>query len=112
DLWWGIQPIAAGVFGAPAAFLTIIVGSLLTPPADPATTMLGEYLRQPDGKPPALPSALSARRGADCREAARGRSSAAVASGFRQWLIDLRNGQRIPPMADRSTRWSTDSVNG
>lgn len=26
DLWWGIQPIAAGVFGAPAAFLTIIRG--------------------------------------------------------------------------------------
>ena len=29
-LWWGIQPIAAGVFGAPVAFLTIIVVSLLT----------------------------------------------------------------------------------
>ena len=55
DLWWGIQPIAAGVFGAPAAFLTIIVVSLLTPPPDRATTMLVQYLREPDGKPPASP---------------------------------------------------------
>jgi len=55
DLWWGIQPIAAGVFGAPVAFLTIIVVSLLTPPPDRATAMLVQYLREPDGKPPALP---------------------------------------------------------
>ncbi len=32
DLWWGIQPIAAGVFGAPVAFLTIVVVSLLRNP--------------------------------------------------------------------------------
>ncbi|CAM4381309.1 sodium:solute symporter family protein [Bordetella tumbae] len=55
DLWWGIQPIAAGVFGAPAAFLTIIVVSLLTPLPDRATTMLVQYLREPDGKPPTSP---------------------------------------------------------
>ena len=55
DLWWGIQPIAAGVFGAPVAFLTIIVVSLLTPPPDRATDMLVQYLREPDGKPPTLP---------------------------------------------------------
>lgn len=55
DLWWGIQPIAAGVFGAPAAFLTIIVVSLLTPRPDRATEMLVQYLREPDGKPPTLP---------------------------------------------------------
>jgi len=53
DLWWGIQPIAAGVFGAPAAFLTIIVVSLLTPRPDRATTMLVQYLREPDEKPSA-----------------------------------------------------------
>lgn len=54
DLWWGIQPIAAGVFGAPVAFLTIIVVSLLTPPPDRATLALVDYLRQPGAsKPPA-----------------------------------------------------------
>lgn len=54
DLWWGIQPIAAGVFGAPAAFLTIIIVSLLTPRPDRATEMLVQYLREPGGKPPTL----------------------------------------------------------
>ena len=48
-LWWGIQPIAAGVFGAPVAFLTIIVVSLLTPPPDRATLALVDYLRQRGG---------------------------------------------------------------
>lgn len=47
DLWWGIQPIAAGVFGAPVAFLTIVVVSLLTPPPDRATLALVDYLRNP-----------------------------------------------------------------
>lgn len=51
ELWWGIQPIAAGVFGAPVAFLTIIVVSLLTPPPDRATAMLVQYLREPEGPP-------------------------------------------------------------
>lgn len=49
-LWWGIQPIAAGVFGAPVAFLTIIVVSLLTPPPDRATLALVDYLRQRGGR--------------------------------------------------------------
>ncbi|MCD0495641.1 cation acetate symporter [Achromobacter sp. MY14] len=54
DLWWGIQPIAAGVFGAPVAFLTIIVVSLLTPPPDSATVALVDYLRRPGAtRPPA-----------------------------------------------------------
>ncbi|OZI37984.1 cation acetate symporter [Bordetella genomosp. 10] len=46
-LWWGIQPIAAGVFGAPAAFLAIVLFSLLTPPPDPATRALVDYIRDP-----------------------------------------------------------------
>ncbi len=48
DLWWGIQPIAAGVFGAPVAFVVIVVISLLTPPPDAATERLVDFLRQPD----------------------------------------------------------------
>ena len=47
DLWWGVQPIAAGVFGAPVAFVTIVVVSLLTPRPDPATLALVDYLRRP-----------------------------------------------------------------
>ena len=54
DLWWGIQPIAAGVFGAPVAFLTIIVVSLLTPPPDRATLALVDYLRNPGAPKPQI----------------------------------------------------------
>ncbi len=46
-LWWGIQSICAGLFGAPAAFLTIVVVSLLTPRPDAATEALVDYLREP-----------------------------------------------------------------
>jgi cation/acetate symporter len=46
-LWWGIQPVAAGIFGAPAAFLTIVLVSLLTPRPDPATEALVDYVRDP-----------------------------------------------------------------
>ena len=48
DLWWGISPIAAGVFGAPVAFMVILVVSLLTPRPELATQQLVDYLRQPD----------------------------------------------------------------
>jgi cation/acetate symporter len=42
------------VFGAPVAFLTIIVVSLLTPPPDRATLALVDYLRHPGApRPPA-----------------------------------------------------------
>lgn len=45
DLWWGIQPSAAGVFGAPLAFITMIGVSLVTPPPDAATLALVDYVR-------------------------------------------------------------------
>lgn len=48
ELWWGIQPIAAGVFGAAVAFLVIIVVSLLTPQPDAVTRQMVDYLREPD----------------------------------------------------------------
>ena len=47
-LWWDIQPIAAGVFGAPAAFVVIVLVSLLTKRINPATDALVDDLRQPD----------------------------------------------------------------
>lgn len=48
ELLAGIQPIAAGVFGAPVALLVIVVVSLLTPRPDEATCELVDYLRLPD----------------------------------------------------------------
>jgi cation/acetate symporter len=47
-LWWDIQPIAAGVFGAPAAFGAIILVSLLTRRINPVTDALVDDLRLPD----------------------------------------------------------------
>ena len=48
ELWWGIQPIAAGVFGAPVAFVVIVLVSWLTPKQGEMTDRLVEYLREPD----------------------------------------------------------------
>ena len=47
-LWWDIQPIAAGVFGAPAAFAVIVLVSLLTRRVNPVTDALVDELRLPD----------------------------------------------------------------
>jgi len=47
DLWWGIQPLSAGVFGAPAALAAIVVVSLLTTPPDRATRDLVDFVRRP-----------------------------------------------------------------
>jgi cation/acetate symporter len=48
QLWWHIQPIAAGVFGAPAAFVVIVLVSLLTRRTNPVTDALVDDLRLPD----------------------------------------------------------------
>ncbi|MBQ0937118.1 VC_2705 family sodium/solute symporter [Ideonella paludis] len=47
ELWWGIQPISAGVFGVPVGFLVTIVVSLLTPRPSPKTETMVEALRYP-----------------------------------------------------------------
>ena len=47
DLWFGILPISAGVFGVPLGFAVIIIVSLLTPPPAPETQALVEHLRYP-----------------------------------------------------------------
>ncbi|NDY90627.1 VC_2705 family sodium/solute symporter [Ideonella livida] len=46
-LWWGIQPISAGVFGIPLGFVVIVVVSLLTPPPGLRATEMVERLRSP-----------------------------------------------------------------
>jgi cation/acetate symporter len=47
DLWWGIQPISAGLFGVPAGFGVILLISLLRPPPGPQVQALVEYVRYP-----------------------------------------------------------------
>jgi cation/acetate symporter len=48
DLWWGILPISAGVFGVPLGFAVIIVVSLLTPPPQGEVQQLVELVRYPN----------------------------------------------------------------
>jgi len=47
ELWWGIQPISAGIFGVPLGFATIIILSLVTPAPDKKTQELVEHVRYP-----------------------------------------------------------------
>jgi cation/acetate symporter len=50
NLWWGIQPISAGIFGLPLAIVLMIVVSLLTPAPDRETQDLVEHVRYPNLK--------------------------------------------------------------
>jgi cation/acetate symporter len=50
NLWWGIQPISAGIFGLPLAIVLMIVVSLLTPAPDKETQDLVEHVRYPNLK--------------------------------------------------------------
>ena len=47
ELWWGIQPISAGVFGVPVGFTVMVVVSLLTPRPSQAMQAWVDRLRQP-----------------------------------------------------------------
>jgi cation/acetate symporter len=48
NIWWGIQPISAGLFGVPVGFAVIIIVSLLTPAPRKETQELVEHVRYPD----------------------------------------------------------------
>ena len=50
NIWWGISPISAGVFGVPVGIAVIIVVSLLTPAPSRETQELVEHVRYPDLK--------------------------------------------------------------
>ncbi len=50
ELWFGIQPISAGVFGVPLGFAVIIIVSLLTPAPSRAVQELVEHVRYPNVK--------------------------------------------------------------
>ena len=47
SLWWGIQPISAGIFGVPLGFVVTIAVSLLTPPPSEAARAMVLKLRSP-----------------------------------------------------------------
>ena len=49
-LWWGIDPISAGLFGVPVGFAVIILVSLVTKPPNQDVQALVEYIRYPDLK--------------------------------------------------------------
>lgn len=47
DLWWGIEPISAGVFGVPLGFALAVLISLVTPAPTAQTRAVVEKLRYP-----------------------------------------------------------------
>ncbi|MBL8324124.1 MAG: cation acetate symporter, partial [Rubrivivax sp.] len=51
NIWWGISPISAGVFGVPLGFAVIIIVSLLTPAPKADVQELVEHVRYPNLKP-------------------------------------------------------------
>ena len=50
DLWFGLNPISAGMFGLPVGLLTIIIVSLLTAPPSKQVQELVEHVRYPQLK--------------------------------------------------------------
>ena len=50
ELWFGIQPISAGVFGVPVGFAVIILVSLFTPAPSARIQELVEHVRYPSLK--------------------------------------------------------------
>lgn len=50
QLWWGIDPISAGIFGVPVGFAVIMLVSLVTPKPTQKSGDLVEYIRYPDLK--------------------------------------------------------------
>ncbi|MBT9494492.1 MAG: VC_2705 family sodium/solute symporter, partial [Paucibacter sp.] len=47
QLWWGIQPISAGLFGVPAGFAALVLVSCLTPAPSPAQLAMLDRMRSP-----------------------------------------------------------------
>lgn len=47
-LWWGINPISAGIFGMPAGIAGVVIGSLLTAAPDQRMRDWVDALRSPD----------------------------------------------------------------
>ena len=50
NIWWGISPISAGLFGVPIGFAVIIIVSLITPAPSARIQELVEHVRYPSLK--------------------------------------------------------------
>ena len=50
QLWWGIEPISAGLFGVPVGFAVIFLASLVTSRSSHQTHALVDQIRYPDAK--------------------------------------------------------------
>lgn len=48
ETWFGILPMAAGVFGVPAGLFTVVVVSLITPRPSRASAGMVDYIRAPE----------------------------------------------------------------
>ena len=46
--WWDINPISAGIFGIPAGFIGIIVGSIITAPPSKEVQEMVDHVRYPN----------------------------------------------------------------
>lgn len=55
QLWWGIQPVAAALFGVPAGVVTLIAVSLLTAPPSQSAVALQRRLHVPQPQSPQRP---------------------------------------------------------
>ncbi len=64
ELWWGIQPISAGVFGVPVGFMVIILVSLFTPTPSTEVQRMVDRLRYPRDRWPEEAAPLQATEGA------------------------------------------------
>jgi cation/acetate symporter len=67
ELWFGIQPISAGVFGVPVGFAVILLVSLVTPAPGQDTQDMVEHLRYPGLKPARAQTAAEPVRPASTR---------------------------------------------
>ena len=47
-LWWDITPISSGIFGIPAGFIGVIVGSLISPAPSKEVQDLVDHVRYPN----------------------------------------------------------------
>ncbi len=47
-LWWDMQPISAGIFGIPAGFIGVIVGTLISPAPSKEVQELVDHVRYPN----------------------------------------------------------------
>ena len=50
QLWWGIDPISAGLFGVPVGFAVIVLLSLVSAPPSQKARDLVDHIRYPDLK--------------------------------------------------------------